>query len=291
MTEQFLTGGVLFTFDTPEALPLKEEDEAFRYRGEPFRREMRVTVFMVEQLPALTVREILNNQDIRFGVDEEGNEVREYTALYAPGKPGYAVSRLQGNRIELYIHKGSRVWYNPNTRIWNLVHMENVLLEEEALVLHCCYLEYRGKAILFSAPSGTGKTTQGKLWEKLTQGRIINGDKAIIQRRNDGWYACGYPFHGSAKECLKEDHPIGAIVVVRQAPGDSIQELKLMQRIQAVYTETTVNAVQPQIVNRTLDLIGDLSGKVCVVCQKCTMEDTACRTLKSYLEEHVYGTV
>ncbi|WP_370839368.1 hypothetical protein [Intestinibacter bartlettii] len=35
----------------------------------------------------------------------------------------------------------------------------------------------KDKGILFSAPSGTGKSTQADLWEKYENAEIINGDR------------------------------------------------------------------------------------------------------------------
>lgn len=43
----------------------------------------------------------------------------------------------------------------------SLLALERRLSERPCLILHCAYLEYQGKAMLFSAPSGTGKTTHG----------------------------------------------------------------------------------------------------------------------------------
>lgn len=49
-------------------------------------------------------------------------------------------------------------------------------------------LEIDGKAYMFSAPSGTGKSTHAKLWRDCFGDRVtmINDDKPLIKFREDG---------------------------------------------------------------------------------------------------------
>lgn len=285
MNEQMLIGETLFSFYTSMPIHWRSEELQFRYQGEAFRQHITVTIHMVFQLPELIAQEVYQTEGIRFGFDRNQNQVREYRASFLGGRPMYAVSVLTDSSVTVYFIDNSSIWNNPNIRMWNLVHMENLLLRVNALVLHCSYLMYEGKAILFSAPSGTGKTTQAKLWEKLYPSKIVNGDKAIIQKKGGTWYACGYPFHGSADECLNEQYPIGAVVVVRQNSDDFIETLRPVKKLQAVYSESTINAWSLDAVNQSLDLIGDLVANVPVVCQQCTMQDQACHILHGYLKE------
>ena len=285
MNYELWMGETLFSIATPRSICWRPEEERFFYHGEPYCQRVTVQVEFVPALPDLLVRELYHTKAMQVGLDGEGNEVRIYTASFVSNRPVYAVSVLRDSCVTVYFLDKPSLWDNPNIRIWNLIHMEALLLQADALILHCSYLLYDGKAILFSAPSGTGKTTQAKLWEKLYPAEIINGDKAILQKRDGVWHACGYVFHGSAAECRNESHPIGAIVAVRQSPEDRIEPMGPMQRLQALYSETTVNVWNRAAVDRTLDLIGDLTASVEVVRQHCTMRDEACRTLHRYLTE------
>ncbi|MCD7820440.1 MAG: hypothetical protein LUH07_15545, partial [Lachnospiraceae bacterium] len=228
---------------------------------------------------------LYHTEGMKIGLDKDLNEVRIYSAVFLSSRSVYAVSVLTGSVVTIYFLDDYSLWRNPNIRIWNMVHMEQLLLRTGAFVLHCSYLMYDGSAILFSAPSGTGKTTQAELWKAAYHAAIINGDKAIIRRKGKIWYACGYPFHGSAVECLNLDYPIKAIVVVRQNPDDFMEELRPMRKVQAIYSEATVNAWDTASVNHALSLIEELTETVTVVCQHCTMKDEAYRTLYRYLYE------
>lgn len=81
--------------------------------------------------------------------------------------------------------------------------MERHMMRRDALVLHCAYMQREGKAILFSAPSGTGKTTQATLWEKHCGTRVVNGDKALI-RRVDGYAAVIYTYDSYGNVVLEQ---------------------------------------------------------------------------------------
>ena len=68
-----------------------------------------------------------------------------------------------------------------------------------------CYarrlLELDGKAYVFTAKSGVGKTTHTKLWVEYFEGiaSYINGDKPIIRCKDFVWYAYGTPWMGKEK--------------------------------------------------------------------------------------------
>lgn len=286
MNVRMLMGETLFDIEMPLPVRWRPEEVAFVYNGQSFRQQITVRVHMVQSLPGTMVRQVYRTDGIRFGVDNEGREVRVYNAPYIPGDPVYAESVLDGTTVTIYFVDDLSIWYNPNIRFWNMVHMERLLQRVDAMVLHCSYLLYEGKAILFTAPSGTGKTTQAKLWEKLYGAKIVNGDKAIIQKKEGKWYACGYPFHGTSPECLNEDHPIDALVVVRQNPSDYIETLRPVKKVQYIYSEMTVAAWDPGEVARALGLVEDLVSHVRVLCQQCTMNDAACHTLHRFLKEN-----
>ena len=68
------------------------------------------------------------------------------------------------------------------------------LLKHQGFMIHASAVEKEGKAYLFSAPSGTGKSTHAQLWRQTFKGepiRIINDDKPAVCLQNGVFYACG----------------------------------------------------------------------------------------------------
>lgn len=281
MTDTAAIGSLLFEFDSDLPLPWRDSDPLFR--GGQADRRIRVKISAIDEFPAQTGTLVYANDDCEFRLTADGREIRDYKALYASDHPHYARSIRQGDSIHIFYKKSTRIWENPNFRIWNILHLENLLLESDALVLHCCWLEHDGQAILLTAPSGTGKTTHGNLWRKCFGSTIVNGDKALLQWANDRWLVRGYPFHGSAAECENKTMPLKAIVILRQGREDRIQRLSPMNRVRLLLSETTVNFFSEDHVNRACDLLTDLIGKADVPMLHCTMDDHAAHTLHDYL--------
>ncbi len=72
------------------------------------------------------------------------------------------------------------------------------LLNFDGLMLHSSAVVVDGKAYLFSAASGTGKSTHTELWLKKFGDRayILNDDKPALRIIDGVWHACGTPWSG-----------------------------------------------------------------------------------------------
>ena len=67
------------------------------------------------------------------------------------------------------------------------------MLAKDAMVLHCSVLKVKSGVILFSGPSGIGKSTQAGLWTKYRKARVINGDRTLLKKENGRWMSLGWP--------------------------------------------------------------------------------------------------
>lgn len=96
-------------------------------------------------------------------------------------------------------------------------------------VIHAAAIKWKGKALLFTADSGTGKSTQVKQWISLFKGEveIINGDKPILQMEEDhSFTVCPSPWKG--KEGWGDDSisaSLGGIIFLKQAKENRIERV------------------------------------------------------------------
>lgn len=67
------------------------------------------------------------------------------------------------------------------------VGLHHKLLQQDALVIHASYIEFMGRGILFLGPSGTGKSTQARLWNEHAGAPILNGDRALLRQKDGIW--------------------------------------------------------------------------------------------------------
>lgn len=165
----------------------------------------------------------------------------------------------------------------------SLFCMERHMMNRDSLVLHCAYMAYKDTAVLFSAPSGTGKTTQATLWERYRGTRVVNGDKSLLSKVDGTWTANGWPVCGSSQVCHNESMPIRAIVMLSQGKENTIAKLSPFQAFSQIYSQITINFWNKQAQQRAMDLIEDLVTNVPVYHLSCTISEEAVQTLEQMI--------
>lgn len=169
--------------------------------------------------------------------------------------------------------------YHPYL-IPSLFSLERLLIKDKAFVLHSSYISYDNRGIVFTAPSGGGKSTQAELWKKYRDATIVNGDKSIIDLNNNG-YVHGLPFSGSSDYCINKSCPLGAIVILEKGPVNQLQRLGL-EAFNTVFSQVTVNPWDSEFCEQIMDLILETCCMIPVYRYSCTKDESAV----DYLYEH-----
>lgn len=162
-------------------------------------------------------------------------------------------------------------------------NLEHMLTALGAVSLHSSFITHNGQAILFSAPSGTGKSTQAALWEQYAHAEQINGDRSVIRCVDGVWTAFGFPFAGSSGIYKNKSAPIRAIVVLRQAPENTIERLAAPEAFRLLYSETAIQRWNTQGHAAAVDLLIRLSAAVPVYRLCCTPDARAVDLLQTTL--------
>ena len=114
------------------------------------------------------------------------------------------------------------------------------ILDYNAMLMHCAAIAVDGQAYLFTAASGTGKTTHISLWRKKFGSRavVINGDKPILRLIDDKFYVCGTPWRG--KENMGENMiaPVKGICILERDSINHIEKIDPAAAIPTVITQT-----------------------------------------------------
>lgn len=166
----------------------------------------------------------------------------------------------------------------------SLLALERRLVQRDSLILHCAYMEYHGQAILFSAPSETGKTTQATLWETYRGGRTVNGDRALLAKKDGRWCAQGWPVCGTSEICSNEVFPIQAVVMLSQDRENHAKRLTPGQAFPLLYSQITVNRWNMEDHLRAMDQMERLLADVPVFHLGCTISEEAVACLESALK-------
>lgn len=164
----------------------------------------------------------------------------------------------------------------------DLMHIDRPLSEDGFFVLHSSYIEHEGKAILFTARSGGGKSTQAELWRKYKGARVINGDKSIVGKKDGEWRVFGIPFSGSSEYCLNESYPLEAVVILAKGEKDELSEVGI-RGFQPLFSQITVNRWDRDYCNNIINSVSELCDEIPVYYYSCTKEPSAADVLENEL--------
>lgn len=200
------------------------------------------------------------------------------------GKAPFAVTcfRKDGN-ISLFYLNGYEHYFTGSSGIFNRIGAEQLLLQHNRLMLHASFVTYKGHGILFSGPSGIGKSTQAELWRRTRGAEIVNGDRAAVGLADEEWIAWGIPYAGTSGICHNKSAHISAIVILRQANNNQIRSLSAIEAMRYLYPETTVHQWDAKFVEKVTDLLSQLISAVPVFLLECVPDESAVEILQEKL--------
>ena len=168
--------------------------------------------------------------------------------------------------------------------VLNSIAAEHYIAQAGGVIFHSSYILHNGKAILFTAPSETGKSTQAELWRSLRGAEIINGDRSAVCVRDGVALACGVPFSGSSQICKQCEAPLAAIVYLAQAPETTIRQLRGYEAFFRIWEGCSVNAWDEEDMRLVSETVQKVSATVPVFYLACTPDESAVIALEQALE-------
>ena len=114
------------------------------------------------------------------------------------------------------------------------------LIEFGGMMLHASAVVVDDRAYLFSAPSGTGKSTHTELWLRLfgTDAYILNDDKPALRVVDGTLYAYGTPFSGKYDISENRRVPLAGIAFIERSETNSIARMAQNKAIYSLLNQT-----------------------------------------------------
>ena len=165
------------------------------------------------------------------------------------------------------------------------LELEHNITLNRGILLHCAFIDVNGEAVLFTAPSGTGKSTQAMLWEKFGNAELINGDRAAVMVTADGVFASGVPFCGSSGVRKNRTLKLRAVVYLSQSKENRAQRLLGLTAFKRIWEGITLNLWHKTDVEKATDTVLEIVEKVPVYHFHCTKDETAVKVLEKILQE------
>lgn len=201
----------------------------------------------------------------------------------------YAVARTDFGAGEItvdYLEKGAHCVSQMDNSFFHL-GFEGLLVRHDRVCFHAACVRTEKGGILFSGPSGIGKSTQARLWCDRRGAELVNGDRPILERREDGFYAWGSPYAGSSRCFVNENVGITALVFLAQEKANRIRRLSPGAAFRRIYGGLTMYSWDREFVSRACDLAEALAQSVPCYEFGCVPDETAVRFLEARLKEDV----
>lgn len=149
------------------------------------------------------------------------------------------------------------------------VIFRTAVLFSKGIVIHAAAIVHEGKGLIFSAPSGTGKSTQADLWKKYRGAQILNGDRPCLRQNGGQVYVYGTPWSGTSKQYLNKKAPLSAIFILRQAPVNKIHRLSAEEAVRMTVPRCYLPYYDESLMTLALSNIGEIIGKTPVFLLNC----------------------
>lgn len=156
-----------------------------------------------------------------------------------------------------------------------------LLPQRNTLLFHGSCLAIDGKGVLFTAKSGTGKSTHTRLWREVFGDRVvmINDDKPFLGIGPNGITAYGTPWLGKHSLGGNLSAPLTALCILCRGEENRIEAVSPREAL-PMLLQQTYTPDDPQAMAKTLALVQQLSKNVAIYRLYCNMDPQAAITAR-----------
>lgn len=147
------------------------------------------------------------------------------------------------------------------------------------LLFHASAVAVDGRAYLFTAKSGTGKSTHVRLWRQLLGNRavMVNDDKPLLGITSQGVTVFGTPWDGKHRLSTNTAVPLQAICLLTRGEQNSCKEMKPADMLEYLMSQTYLPQ-NPLLKLKVLELLNTLCDHVRFYRLACNMNPDAAVT-------------
>lgn len=149
--------------------------------------------------------------------------------------------------------------------------------------LHSACVNLEDKAVCFTAPSGTGKSTRAQSWKTAMGAEFISGDRPGIRVTEEGAVACGVPWDGKEQIYTNTEAPLLSICNIRCGPVTRIRRLSVHQAQRVLMQQCFIPMWDTAVAATVMLLIGKLCKNVPVYRVICGPDEDDAREVKEIL--------
>lgn len=152
------------------------------------------------------------------------------------------------------------------------------LFDFDTLLFHGSAVAVDGEGFLFTARSGTGKSTHTQLWREVFGARavMINDDKPFLRITDRGVLVCGSPWSGKHGLDANITVPLRGICILERGKENRIRRIESEEVIATLRHESYL-PLSPDRQPRFLQLVDALAERVPLWHMECNKDPQAAR--------------
>lgn len=156
--------------------------------------------------------------------------------------------------------------------------LAEALFAHDTLLFHGSVVAVDGAAYLFTAKSGTGKSTHTRLWREVFGERavMINDDKPFLHVGEEGVTVFGSPWNGKHRLGSNISAPLRAICILQRGTENRIRRITPKEAVSMLVQQSN----RPQnrrLMLQYMRLLDRLAARVVFYNLECNMEPEAAR--------------
>ena len=280
MEKHYQFAGIEITVYTPDDTGYKYEHFLAPFRTEKVSAPHRFEFELVDELSP-PEKSLLTEQAGYSVYGDSDTQIRYIGAGYDP----HIRAVHNGKLHHVQVKKSQYIKEISVKTVLDAIALEHLAARSNSFVFHCSYIEYKGKAILFTAPSGTGKSTQAELWAKHRGAEIVNGDRAVVRLADSLFLAEGIPFAGSSKYCNNRSLPVQAIVYLGQDSKTTIRKLRGYEAFYKIWEGVSVNTWDKTDMESVSSMVQKVAEGIPIYHLTCTPDESAVIALEEVLRK------
>ena len=213
---------------------------------------------------------------LKVGMDYHHPKMINQSAAYViePGQTDFEIA-FSYEALKAFQEQNPHLSLNECEYIQSSLIFYRKLVDYNGMMLHSSAVINDGYAYLFSAPSGTGKSTHTGLWLKnFPSARILNDDKPAIRAEEDGIFVYGTPWSGKTDLNLNLRVPLGGICFLERSADNFIEKMPSDKAI-ACMLDQTVRPRMLKNIDKLLNVLDSVISKTTIYRMGCNISDEA----------------
>lgn len=177
--------------------------------------------------------------------------------------------------------EGRESYYYPDEYLEELAVYRKIaekMPDYDTFLFHGSSIAVDNEAYLFTAVSGTGKSTHARLWKEYLGERavMINDDKPLLRVDDEGVTVFGTPYNGKHRLGSNIAVPLKAICILTRDKTNHIEKITKKQAY-ATLLQQTYRPADPLQLAKTMTLLDGLSDRVKLYLLGCNMDIEAAK--------------